>query len=520
MKRLSTSAILLAYALFINTSAFSADEELIAQPGLEMTAQAESVLDDSSEKVMTTADEVSNTVSETSGIVKENFEMSETGNKEITSNTAKIKKQNKEKPKDDNPWAEKISGKQLNTLKAKLEALQELYNVNWRSYRIAEAINNIEKAESPMKRNASLLDDLTRQQPFTIYAVTFVFPELLEIHLQNISKHLQDKANSLVDEIVETDEEANRIINSYSDDVKSLRKINEAYISLLDKTQAVLDSIIKTNNNTANLTAFGYYLRNSNAEQLKLVSAQLNALREVAEQASFSIDYCRQQAEFITDSKESISVKGKYFAEIRSSVKDLEIFLEKYKSQQEFNFHLLSKVYNERYNELIEKVGKDEIRVGRIRKLVKKTEFKPINSSIKVLNAQEDLEGIFEKLGFKEVDTKLYETLLAYVSDASWHCRYEEPASDEEKDKQKDDKKKDKTVEKPELIDLVEDDISNTTADSNLASDSENVGSDTLSEVSPEQVSEQKEEVGDSRVETDSSGTSSEAEKVNQDHIE
>ena len=430
MKRLSTSATILVSALLINTPAFTADkqpasekEDLTAvtvtsaalgsesEPAIEnlpeATAENSSVSvsavnpEDIAETVSNVETKIEQTIQPNSdtkpdsealeestsnseesmvdasspdkaseSIASDALDISEEAENsgEIASDTENIKNKKKEAAKPDDSWSEKISGKKLNTLKTKLDELQELYDINWRSYRIAEAINNIERADSPKKRNASLLDDLTRQQLFTVYAVTYVFPELLEIHLQNVAERMKNKADSLVDEIVETEEEAKKIIDSYLVDVNHYRTVNGAYISLVDKAQAVLDSIIKTNTDTANLTGFGYYLKNTNDELLKLVSSQLDSLREVTEQSSFTVDYCRQQAEFVVDSKESISIKSKYFAEIRSSFKDLEIFLEKYKSHQEFNFHLLSKAINRRYEELVEKVGKDEIRVARIRK--------------------------------------------------------------------------------------------------------------------------------------------------------
>ncbi len=479
---------------------------------------------------------------------------------ENASDTENIKNNKKEAAKPDDSWSEKVSGKKLNTLKAKLDELQGLYDVNWRSYCIAEAINNVERSDSPKKRNASLLDDLTRQQLFTAYAVTYVFPELLEIHLQNVAERLKNKADSLVDEIVETEEETKKIIDSYLTDVNHYRTVNGAYISLVDKAQAVLDSIIKTNTDTANLTGFGYYLKNTNGELLKLVASQMDSLREVTEQSSFTVDYCRQQAEFVVNSKESISTKSKYFAEIRSSFKDLEIFLEKYKSKQEFNFHLLSKAINRRYEELVEKVGKDEIRVARVRKLVNETRFKPVNKSIKILNTQSDLEDIFEKFGFKEVDAKLFETLLAYVGEENWHCRYKEPVSEEEDTKQKSKKTKAGSGEKPKLIDLEEDenmpgddaaideasqDGEVATVDENaqegdavatdgaaldgeavtadetvIATDSAKVGTDAQLANSPDQVDEQKQVEEAGGVGADSRGISSDTENINKDHIE
>lgn len=556
MKRLSTSATILVSALLINTPAFAADKKTtsnvvtksednaaVTVVGEALGAENEETAAlESNESIEKASKSVSN--SDKNNTLNQNAETikaSDISNEldeevvENASDTAEVKNPKKQEPKEDNPWAEKVSGKQLNTLKAKLDSLQELYDINWRSYCIAEAINHVERADSPQKRNASLLGDLTRQQLFTAYAVTYVFPELLEIHLQNVSEHLKKKAASLVDEIAETEEETKEIINSYVDDVNHYRTINGAYIALVDKVQTILDSIVKTNTNTANLTGFGYYLKNTNDELLKLVSSQLDALREVTEQSSFTVDYCRQQAEFVAASKESISIKSKYFAEIRSSFKDLEIYLEKYKNQQEFNFHQLNRAINDRYNELIEKVGKDEIRVARIRKLVKETSFKPVNKSIQILSTQSDLEDIFEKFGFKEVDTKLFETLLAYVGEENWHCRYKEPVSDEEKEKKKE-TGKDNSGEKPKLIDLEDEPeaVSDVEAESGTEPDSEieidnatgnatatiESGTEASLADSPDQVTEQKQEEGNSRVEADSSGISSDTEKISQDHIE
>ena len=556
MKRLSTSATILVSALLINTPAFAADKKTtsnvvtksednaaVTVVGEALGAENEETAAlESNESIEKASKSVSN--SDKNNTLNQNAETikaSDISNEldeevvENASDTAEVKNPKKQEPKEDNPWAEKVSGKQLNTLKAKLDSLQELYDINWRSYCIAEAINHVERADSPQKRNASLLGDLTRQQLFTAYAVTYVFPELLEIHLQNVSEHLKKKAASLVDEIAETEEETKEIINSYVDDVNHYRTINGAYIALVDKVQTILDSIVKTNTNTANLTGFGYYLKNTNDELLKLVSSQMDALREVTEQSSFTVDYCRQQAEFVAASKESISIKSKYFAEIRSSFKDLEIYLEKYKNQQEFNFHQLNRAINDRYNELIEKVGKDEIRVARIRKLVKETSFKPVNKSIQILSTQSDLEDIFEKFGFKEVDTKLFETLLAYVGEENWHCRYKEPVSDEEKEKKKE-TGKDNSGEKPKLIDLEDEPeaVSDVEAESGTEPDSEieidnatgnatatiEFGTEASLADSPDQVTEQKQEEGNSRVEADSSGISSDTEKISQDHIE
>lgn len=609
MKRLSTSATILVSALLINTPAFTADkqpasekEDLTAvtvtsaalgsesEPAIEnlpeATAENSSVSvsavnpEDIAETVSNVETKIEQTIQPNSdtkpdsealeestsnseegmvdasspdkaseSIASDALDISEEAENsgEIASDTENIKNKKKEAAKPDDSWSEKISGKKLNTLKTKLDELQELYDINWRSYRIAEAINNIERADSPKKRNASLLDDLTRQQLFTVYAVTYVFPELLEIHLQNVAERMKNKADSLVDEIVETEEEAKKIIDSYLVDVNHYRTVNGAYISLVDKAQAVLDSIIKTNTDTANLTGFGYYLKNTNDELLKLVSSQLDSFREVTEQSSFTVDYCRQQAEFVVDSKESISIKSKYFAEIRSSFKDLEIFLEKYKSHQEFNFHLLSKAINRRYEELVEKVGKDEIRVARIRKLVNETSFRAVNKSIRVLNTQSDLEDIFEKFGFKEVDSKLFETLLAYVGEENWHCRYKEPVFEEEDTKQKSKKTKAGSGEKPKLIDLEEDENlpgDKAAADENEpgdevatdeaaqdgeaeatdetvnAADSAKVGTDAPLADSPDQVDEQKQVEENGGVGADSSGISSDTENINQNHIE
>ncbi len=369
-------------------------------------------------------------------------------NKKTVASDATVKTAKIENP--DNFWIEKFSGKKLNTLKGNLEELQKIYNKNYKTFSIGEAINNTDKADSQQKRNTNLVLNISRQSPFSIYAASYIFPELIKLNIQRFNDKLLETEKNLTDEISETPEEINNLIIKISDDVQKYKSINEAYHKLVIKAEENIKSIKKTNTRLNDLTKLGFYVKKTNDKILDIISKQTDSIGDITNQLEYAIDYSEKQISFINQHNHNIAEKVKYFSEIRSSFKDLELFIERLETKEKYNFYLINKIFSDFHDNLKQQIGKEEIRAGRIYTLIKRSKFVPVHKSVDIFNAKDDLNNIFNLLGLIETDEKLYSVLLPYISDESWQCRY----IDEESEKNKD-----KTEEKPKpkLIDFEED---------------------------------------------------------------
>ncbi len=372
-------------------------------------------------------------------------------NKEEDSESLKQPEQ-QEQP---NKWIEKSTGKQLNSLKRKLEELQKLYNINYKTFKIGDAINSFEKADTQQKRNNSLLLDVTKQQPFTIYATTYVFPELLKLNIEKNNAYLLNVEKTLTDEIKDTNEEIDELINKISDLLDSYNYISKVYKNLVLKEEKILTKLRNINSKTNNLTKFGYYIKNTNKNIIDIIQKQINSMNELIEQLDIALEYSKEQIKYIKTHNHSIPVKGKYIAEIRSSFKDFEKYLESYDNKQDYNYYLLSTNYSNRYDDVEKLIGKEEIREGRIKSHIKSSKFFNEAKSICIFNAKDELTSIFDLFEFSDVNTELYNQLIGFISDESWYSRYKDETEADKATKDSDITKDNK--KKPKLIDFEED---------------------------------------------------------------
>lgn len=363
--------------------------------------------------------ECSDIAASSSGDILTDGELEEPDFIDTASDTLSLQEETKEK----NPWAENVTGKELNTLRDKLEQLQELYNINLQSYSIAEAINSVEKSDSSKKRNNLALSNSAVQSPFSIYSSLYIFPELLEIYTKELLDKLQKRSELLVDEITDTPEEIQNIISAYAAGIAELKTIADAYKLVLEKAQRVIEFTIKKNADTSNLSSVGYYTKNSNLKVFNLLKEQVNDFSMVVEQFEMAQDYCQQQYDFMTSNPSSIAVKGKYIAEIKGSIKDALGLFRNYKYKQEFRFHSFKELYKTRYNDLVEKVGKEEIKGSRIRKYIKDFSFALTYKKQIAFDVQEDLDKVFELFGLKEADEELLKTLMPFVNSELWQSK-------------------------------------------------------------------------------------------------
>lgn len=428
MNRLLTSTITLIIALYL-INPCSAEETTSSEH--DFVSKSETLTAEESE-VFTKAEPID---------FKDNYQ----DNKELISDTA-AKSLKKEDP--ESFWIEKLSGKKLNTLKSNLEELQNIYNKNYRTFCIGETINNIEKAEPQQNRNNSLLLNISRQQPFSLYAASYIFPELLKINLEHFSNNLLETEKNLTDEISETTEEINNLITKISENIQKYRKVEEAYQKLFSHSEEVIKNLKKTNDRLNNLTSIGFYAKKKNSEILEVISKQIDSIGNFANQLEYAIDYSERQITFINQHNHGIAEKVKYITEIRSSFKDLNLFFESLDAKEKYNFYLFNKIYSEYHDNLKQLIGTEEIRSGRINSFVKNSKFTQIPKSIDLFNAKDDLNNIFKLLDFPETDEKLYSVLLPYISNESWQCRYKE-----ENEANKD---KNEAKPKPKLIDFEE----------------------------------------------------------------
>ena len=428
MNRLLTSTIIIILALYI-INPCSAEETESSEHGL--ASSSESLLSKDSEL----------TPEAIAIDFKEDYQ-----NDTIASNTtAKISK--KEEP--DNSWVELKSGKKLNTLKSSLDELQNIYNKNYRTFCIGEAINSIETSENQQKRNASLLLNISRQQPLSVYAASYIFTELLKLNIELFSSKLLETEKNLTDEIAETSEEVNKLIGIISEDINKYKKVDESYKKLISKINNNIENIKKTNNKLHDLANIGFYVKKKNNEILDLLKEQIDSMEGIIDQLELAIDYSQKQISFINQHNHSMPEKLKYIAEIRSSFKDLEKCIESYDTKQKYNYYLFSSTYSQYHDELKQLIGKEEIRSGRINSFINKSKFAPVHKSIDVFNAKDDLDSIFNLFAFTETDEKLYSSLLAYIGNESWHCRYKDEENENNKNKTEE-------KPKPKLIDFEE----------------------------------------------------------------
>ena len=428
MNRLLTSTIIIILALYIANPCF-AEEKDSSEHGL--ASFSESLLSEDS-KLTAEAKTID---------FKEDYQ-----NDKIASNTTS-KTSKKEEP--DNSWVELKSGRKLNTLKSSLDELQNIYNKNYRAFCIGEAINNTEKAESQQKRNISLLLNISRQQPLSVYAASYIFSELLKINIELFSTKLLETEKNLTDEIAETSDEVNKLIGIISEDINKYQKVDESYKKLISKIKNNIENIKKTNSRPHDLANIGFYVKKRNNEILQILNEQIDSFEGIIDQLELAIVYSQKQIKFINQHNHSMSEKLKYIAEIRSSFKDLEKCIESYDTKQKYNYYLFSNTYSQYYEDLNQLIGKEEIRSGRINSFIKKSKFVPVHKSVDIFNAKDDLDNIFNLFALTETDEKLYTSLLSYIGEESWHCRY--------KDESESNKDQTEAKPKPKLIDFEED---------------------------------------------------------------
>lgn len=323
-------------------------------------------------------------------------------------------KSEEEKKKD--LWLEKLTGKHLVSLKERLESLKQLYETNYEAFKIGEAINSVEKAENSQKRNFKLIQDLTKQYTFDIYASSYIFPELLKLNIQKFNTNSLGLEKTLTDEIAETQEEIDDYIKNLSQKVSDYKKLKQLYEKVVLKAQNSLDNLIKTNNKTNNLTKTGYFIKNTNQPILHVINEQVDSMSEIANQLDLAIEYSEKQLDFVNKHNLNISNIGKYIAEIRSSFKAIENHIESYEYRQNYNFYELSKLYETRYSEIEKMIGSEEVREGRIKAFIKAGKFSSFSQKIAKFDLIEEFNEAFELLGFSEVDTELYEQLLPYMT--------------------------------------------------------------------------------------------------------
>ena len=429
MNRLLTSTITLIIALYL-INPCSAEE--IKSSEHDFVSNSE-VLTTEEAEVITKTEPID---------FKDNYQ---DNNRIASGTTAETKK--KEDP--ESFWIEKLSGKKLNTLKSNLEELQTIYNKNYRTFCIGEAINNTEKAEAQQNRNNSLLLNISRQQPFSLYAASYIFPELLKINIKLLVGRLFETEKNLTDEITETPEEINNLIIKISENIQKYKRVEEAYIKLISKLEDNIINLKKTNSRLNNLTSLGFYVKKKNEEILNILSKQIDSIGDLTNQLEYVIVYSEKQINFINQHNHGIAEKVKYITEIRSSFKDFELFFDRVEAKEQYNFHQLNKVYTEFHDKIKLSIGNEEIRSGRINNYIRNSSFVPLHKSVDIFNAKDDLNDIFNLLGFTETDEKLYSVLLPYISDESWHSRY--------KDETESNKNKNEAKPKPKLIDFEED---------------------------------------------------------------
>ena len=456
MKRITISTyIFILSLLFINPSLAESNKAEQLNSNLYQVSEAETEPVIASETFLSQNEVAEPTTEESKSISSNIPETNEEETLEEEDNIEPAPKAIEENPK--NNWLEKSTGKQLNNLKTRLENLQDLYNTNYRAFRIGDAINSFEKTDSQKKRNNALMLDITKQQTFSIYASTYVFPELLKTNIERNNLILLNIEKELTDEIKDTTEEVDSQINKISNILKRYESIHKAYEDFTEKTARILKNLEKTNSRTNDLTKFGYYIKNTNNAIIDLINTELSYLSELVEQLKFSIEYSKEQIKYINTHNHSIAVKCKYIAEIRSSFKDYEKVIESYETKQEYNLHLLLTQYTKRHDKIKSLIGTEEIREGHIKKHIKNSKYFPESKKVALFNATEDLTKIFELFELSEIDSELYEQLLVYISDKDWYCRYKEEETDENKKETDKTDKTNKNKKKPKLIDFEED---------------------------------------------------------------
>lgn len=368
----------------------------------------------------------------------------------LATDTIKAKNiDNSEKINNDKLWIDYFSGKKLKTLENNLCELQNIYNTNYKSFRIAKAINNTEKAKNYQKRNNDLLLDISREQTFTIYSIYYIFPELLKNNIQDYSNSILEIEKTLTDEIVDKPEEINNSFKKIEKKLSDYDLIYKVYSDLASKIENSIRKLEKPNYRTNDLTNLGFYIKKTNKQIFSLLKEQLDSFSDIVQQFNLTIEYSKEQIDFINKHYQTLPQKCKYLSEIRSSFNDLGKIIERYESKQEFNIHRFNELFSNYYITLDKLIGNDEIREGRIKKYIKDFNFKPVSKSLIVFNAEEDLKKIFCLLEQEEINSHLCKLLLPYINGDSWQVRYEEKTIDDEKDG-----KKDKKV--PKLIDFEE----------------------------------------------------------------
>ena len=326
------------------------------------------------------------------------------------------------------PWIEQTSKKQLNRLKTKLENLQKTYNENWVSFCVGECINRINSKNNQQKRNTTFLLDISRQQPFNIYALTCVFPELLRLYTENFAKYLLDQNNSLSDEIAESPEETEKIISQIAEKIACFQKINSAYGENALRAFEAVKALEKANDKIYNIENLGYFIKKTNAEILKLLSEQLESMKEINRQLGLAIEYSQKQLDYINyNSEKPTNIKCYYIAKVMGAFMSLEKFLENYDKKQELNSHYFDQSYRTRHKKLQSMIGKNEAVSKLIERQLKKVEFFAPSRKIASFSAEISLNQVFKLFAFEKVNDRLYKVILPYVSGESWQSRYKAP---------------------------------------------------------------------------------------------
>lgn len=311
------------------------------------------------------------------------------------------------KTAEQSPWVENITQKQLNSLRNNLDELHQLYNSNLHSFALGEAINKADKANAKEKCNATLLQEISRNQPFVTYATLYIFPEILKLYIEDFQNKLQEKTKLISGEIGERAEKTENITEEIYKELSHLKRIEKDYAKIVEEMESNCESLKQTNRKISNLNALGYFIKNTNIEILDLVSQQIALMYEIAEQLALSVEYSKKQLHFIKG-ETRVAIKGKHLAEIKGSFKNLEKFIEKYESKQEFNFYNLSRLYEERYKNLVKLVRKRRLRSAEIKRQFKNTKLIPISKNLSQFIPEKDLNRIFELLKFNEINKELH----------------------------------------------------------------------------------------------------------------
>lgn len=376
--------------------------------------------------------------------------------RELASGTEELEKE-PEVPPEPDPWLEKKSGKPLTTIKTKLEELQKLYNLCFKTIRTAESITDVDVNDRATKENVTLLCDITRQIPFTIYSSTEVFPELLRMHTHAVVTSMKKNIDSLRDEIQESPEEIDALIESFEEKINSFRDVNAVYLQITQDMLASIEQLAKANSVIFRITDIGHTVKKHNTEILELLKQRIDYIKYINEQLPLAIDFAQKQIDYLKETKpELLSIKSKYLSIAKSSIQDFEGIVEDYESKVMANGLDFTSKFKKLDKSVDRLIGKDGFRTPKILKTIKEYEYQPLSDEITPYSAKEELVKTFELFKMTEGNELLIDAIASYTSDASWQSRYEEPVPEKEKDEEELTGKKEKGLKALEKLEKTE----------------------------------------------------------------